>query len=330
MSRNVSSSTVGSDARVSLFVFSSLLVFSAVFFIFSGSASGTSNIFQDTDQDGLSNDEEKLYGTDPNNRDSDNDGYGDGVEVESGYDPLKKAPGDKITQEESTTATISPAATNDTATLTDRVSSEIAAALKSSESAEEPLTMEQLSSSVQEILSENTQEITLPDIDASTIKIKKVSKKLSEKKREEQEREDILEYLTVMSYLVANNSPKAFHEESELEDLASSISSESLTALTTGNLSYINQLAEKGEKILNETRDIEVPETMLDTHVKALRIATYAVNLKDSSASVQNDPLGQIALLSKTQGLIGAASSLGEEIQGRLSGYGIKNIPISL
>ena len=31
-------------------------------------------------------------------KDTDGDGYGDGIEVESGYDPLKPAPGDKVIQ----------------------------------------------------------------------------------------------------------------------------------------------------------------------------------------------------------------------------------------
>lgn len=43
---------------------------------------------QDRDQDGLSNDEEMFFGTDPNNPDSDFDGLGDGAEVKTfGTDP---------------------------------------------------------------------------------------------------------------------------------------------------------------------------------------------------------------------------------------------------
>lgn len=41
----------------------------------------------DSDGDGLSDEEEKEFGTDPNDPDSDNDGYLDGQEVEDGYNP---------------------------------------------------------------------------------------------------------------------------------------------------------------------------------------------------------------------------------------------------
>lgn len=48
----------------------------------------TFELFQDTDNDGLSDDDEARYGCDINNPDSDGDGYLDGDEVENGYDPM--------------------------------------------------------------------------------------------------------------------------------------------------------------------------------------------------------------------------------------------------
>lgn len=41
----------------------------------------------DSDEDGLTNMEEKQYGTDPTNPDTDGDGYKDGEEVKAGYNP---------------------------------------------------------------------------------------------------------------------------------------------------------------------------------------------------------------------------------------------------
>jgi len=48
-------------------------------------------IGEDNDNDGLTNFEEKLLGTDPDVKDTDGDGYGDYAELQNGYDPLRVA-----------------------------------------------------------------------------------------------------------------------------------------------------------------------------------------------------------------------------------------------
>ncbi len=50
----------------------------------------------DSDQDGLPDTLESLYGTDPRVADTDGDGYIDGREVANGYDPIIPSPHDKI------------------------------------------------------------------------------------------------------------------------------------------------------------------------------------------------------------------------------------------
>lgn len=64
------------------------------------------DIINDHDHDGLADWEEELYGTDPNNPDTDGDGYLDGEEVASGYNPAKKAPNDKFPIEENQKETV--------------------------------------------------------------------------------------------------------------------------------------------------------------------------------------------------------------------------------
>ena len=65
-------------------------------------------IIDDLDHDGLAGWEENLHKTDPNNPDTDGDGYLDGEEVAAGYDPTKKAPNDKLTNDTQTTQTPRP------------------------------------------------------------------------------------------------------------------------------------------------------------------------------------------------------------------------------
>jgi hypothetical protein len=73
----------------------SFVVFATTLFALAQSQNNNS-LFLDSDQDGLTDQEEKMIGTDPFKADTDSDGYSDGKEVESGYNPLKPAPGDKI------------------------------------------------------------------------------------------------------------------------------------------------------------------------------------------------------------------------------------------
>jgi len=73
----------------------SFVVCGATFFALAESQTNNS-LFLDSDQDGLTDQEEHMIGTDPEKADTDGDGYSDGKEVESGYNPLKPAPGDKI------------------------------------------------------------------------------------------------------------------------------------------------------------------------------------------------------------------------------------------
>lgn len=56
-------------------------------------------VVKDSDNDGISDEEEIKIGTDPFNPDSDGDGYLDGIEIEGGFDPLNSSPADKVIYE---------------------------------------------------------------------------------------------------------------------------------------------------------------------------------------------------------------------------------------
>lgn len=294
-----------------------------------------SNIVADPDQDGLTTAEEKLYGTDPMNRDSDGDGYSDGVEVRGGYDPLKKAPGDKIVTEESRAFLAQASSVGSEENVTEQVSLKIADIVKNSETGPEgvsEVSLEELDSISQDILTGSAEDIVLPEIDMDTIKIKEQSYgKISKEKKEEKIRDDVVEYLTSIAYVLANNAPGSFSTEDQLADMTEGLATEAISAMSIGNFGELASLAEGGEKMLGEIGDIEVPEQMIDTHVKALKLAKYATTLHDElSASSQDDPLKTIRSLSKAQGFLNVAVSFASEVQSDLSKYQIDEIPLDL
>jgi len=312
-----------------LFLFFGLIVFSSAVFVFAENDVTTQDIFNDADQDGLSNDEEKLYGTDPAKKDTDEDGYSDGVEVESGYDPLKPAPGDRIVAEEKKVLE-TPVSQTDETSLTKEVSNEIVELVKTSNEEGKDVSLEDINTSVNNILSGKTEEIVLPEIKKEDIKIKKISKKLSDKKKLEQEKKDALEYLTVVSYLLANNSPKTFQTQDGLSSLLNTLSTDSLLGIASGNTKALDDLVKRGEKILTEIRDVEVPEDLLNIHMKIIQMARYAIQLKGEVQPNSDDPLGQVAVLSKVQGLLGNIGDIAIEVQSKLTEYGIEEIPLNL
>ncbi|MEI9966486.1 MAG: thrombospondin type 3 repeat-containing protein [Candidatus Moraniibacteriota bacterium] len=105
----------------------------------------------------------------PGKKDTDGDSYSDSVEIQSGFDPLKPAPGDRIAPVTDVEAPVQNGTSQEN--LTNKASDQIASLLKNAEQGES-VNMEDITQAVQGALSQNT-EVTLPEIDISKIKIKK-------------------------------------------------------------------------------------------------------------------------------------------------------------
>lgn len=320
--------------RRHFFMLFGLLLLSGAFFVSAADEMTGKNIVDDPDRDDLTTEEERLYGTDPMSRDTDGDGYSDGVEVKGGYDPLMKAPGDKIVPEKEAGASAGSFGVGGD-NLTEQTAQEIVTLIKDAEAEDgenSEISLDELNAVAQNLTSGSTEEVVLPEVDMDAIKIKKEScKKLSEKKCDEKVKEDVVEYLTVIAYIFANNSPKEFETQDELKNVSDDLVNSAITALSIGNISQLDSLAENGEKMLAQIYDVEVPEKMLDVHVKAIKLAKYAANLKgELSVSPDEDPMKMIASLSKTQGLLNVLVGFMSEVQAKISEYGISEIPIEL
>jgi len=315
--------------RKSFLLFVALLFGCTFYGVHGESQTSAKNLFIDADQDNLSGEEEKLYGTNPNKADTDGDGYSDGVEVESGYNPLIPAPGDRIVNAE--VKSKEEAVTDSQNNLTNKVSVQIAGVLSGVSDENKEVTFDQINSAVEQAMSGDNTEVVLPEVDVKEIKIKKAPpKSLKEKERKSQERKDVLEYLTVMSYIVANNSPSQFNTEDQFGGVMNSLSSQAILGLANGNIDSTNALAERGQKILDESKKVEVPEAMLDIHIKALKMGLYAASLKKDIKTDGEDPIGQIAALSRMQALLGVTAQFIDDVESALKKYEIDTIPLEL
>lgn len=321
------------NLRWSVFLFAFLFLFSSAFYVVADESSLTDVVvFDDSDADGLSNEEEKIYGTDPEVADTDGDGYSDGVEIEGGFDPLKPAPGDRVMSEE--VAEVSPGTgvmDAGAVNLTEQASDELANLVAEKEEGGE-ITSEDLNTVLANVMSASQEDIVLPEIDTTTLKIKKLSSKLSEEEREEQNRQDTIEYLTLTSYILISNAPVQIRDMQALENFTLDAGKQMILGLLSGNYAYLDTIEERGRKALDEISGVEVPEGMVDTHVKTLKILTFASNLKQSiKASVSpEDPLGQMYMFSKVQGFLMSLGGFIQETQGKLTSIGVENIPLDI
>lgn len=319
--------------KLTLLIFSGLCVASFAFFVVAQeNPSNDKNIFLDSDQDGLSDDEEKTYGTNPNDRDSDGDGYTDGVEVKSGYDPLKPAPGDKIVTNNQQLTTDNSQQNGDEENLTQELSVEVANLINEKAGENKEIALEDLDSVIEKATGNTLTFDDLPAPDESEIKIKKQNyKSLSEDKRNAKEKEDALEYLTAVSYILINNSPQKITGLNDVEIFAQNILAEvDNFSLNLSDISYFKELAQKGEVALEQIKEIEVPEKLLDLHINGIKLAKYTISLKDEDEPDSEDPVATIVKLSKVQNLISLSVEFSEKLSSELSKLEITEIPIDL
>lgn len=298
------------NIKTTFIIFFSLIFLGfTVFVVAQENSSSDINIFLDTDQDGLSDEEEKTYGTDPNKRDTDGDGYSDGSEIKSGYDPKVPAPGDKIVDENEAA---SSGFSTDGENLTEKLSVELANLLNDKASVEDgKIEMEDLDSLIEETTGEFLTFDDLPEVNKDEIKIKDQDySDLSDKKREQKLKEDAVEYLTQASYIVISNSPQEISDDEDIENLTSSlIEAVSNFSPTSFDASLFDQIVDKEEMMLEQLKELEVPEEMIDLHIKGLKLVNFSSDLRENARPVADDPIKTIINLSKINSFL----ILGEE-----------------
>jgi len=315
---------------LSFVIFSILIVSAFSFFTFADDS--TLTLFEDYDRDGLSNAEEESFGTNPKKSDSDGDGYSDGVEIESGYDPLIPAPGDKIIVKKE--PAIITAAPSQTTNVTRKISEDLVSYLADAqESGDTNVTSEEFSQVISDAVEkEVTFESTEP-IDLSTITIKDQSyPDLSEKKKKEKIKEDAIEYITATSYIFISNFPEGFFDQGidsfqiELMQNFNTLS-QSLTSFT-----FFENMAENAIKAEKQLQELAVPEDMLELHTEGLYLLRYSGDIYETNdyKNASSDIAPMIAALAQMQGVVELTLQFQEKFRTKLTQYDIEDVFLDL
>lgn len=318
-----------------MLVFLCLLFFSFGFLAIADEQEAITNYFEDVDQDGLTADEEKAYGTDPTNTDTDGDSYSDGVEIESGYDPLKPAPGDRVTEDvlappEATTSTV-PSDTP-TVNLTDIATEELQNVVQEKQEAKQELTNDDLNAAVAKVIESTNEEVELPEVNTEEIEVKDVPPQLSEDDKKKKAKEDTIQYLTTIGYIILSNAPAQIRSASDLSMFATQSTQNVMLSLATGNYQMLNDFKQRSERIIKEIKNVPVPEGMLGTHVKALKLVGFLGSFGDKIRTIDptQDPIGQMAQFAKLQGGVMEMQNFLSVITQQLTDLGLKNMPLDV
>jgi hypothetical protein len=259
----------------------------------------------DADCDGLTNSEEQLYGTDASKADTDNDGYSDGVEVKSGYDPTKPAPGDRILTSAVTTDLQKNIIANNSS-VTDNLTQELKTfiATKDGQAISSKDINDFVTKKIIDSIGEPITPNSLPEIDISSVKIfNQAYPSLSADKKKEQIKIDSSKYFTTLLYLIISNSPTPIASQEDLHAFNKDFLAHLYTlSNATPDYTYFSDLGIRLDILLEQLSNVDVPETIAPLHIKMIRIVKAFLLLRNDSADY-GDPTSKIALLSKIQAL---------------------------
>jgi hypothetical protein len=311
---------------ISFVVFVILLISTFSFFSFADENTNLT-LFEDFDKDGLSNTEEKTLGTDPNSKDTDGDGYSDGVEIESGYDPLIPAPNDKIIDDVDVSQNnqLSVPESNVTAKITKDVADFI---VDAQENGKDAITPEELNEIVTKAVDEEVEFIDLPTVTTEDIKIKEETyNNLSEKQIDEKKREDAIEYFTTVSYVFISSFPPNFFEQSTDEFVSSMMQKINNYSTTLTDYSYFEEIAESALKAEAQLDDIDVPEDLAEVHLEAIRLlrSMGAIYSAGDYKKANTDIAPVIASLSQMNSLITSLIKFQDLVSQKFEEYEIED-----
>lgn len=230
--------------------------------------------------------------------------------------------------EENATSTASVFAKKETVSsdnLTQNMAQKIIEATNNADSENPGVSTDQLQSIIEAAIDQNADNNDVSsDVDMSQLKIKKQNYSgFSSKKAKEKEKEDFIKYIASLYYVFSSNSPQPITSSSDISKAITSTTESIIYAISKESPQAVRDLSASGEKISEQLRSLEVPEKLVDLHVKAIVYAENTATLQKYIAPATNDPVKKLVNLGKLQGFIESLSSFSEEVNSRMDEYGV-------
>jgi hypothetical protein len=232
-------------------------------------------MYRDIDKDGLCDNEEPLYRTDPLNPDTDGDGFLDGEEVASGHYPTKPGPDDLLPK------TSNPQAIN----ITDKISTLMASGFYAGDlsgSADPDIYNRAMADISIEMLIDGAEALNPNHISAGEIIFASDSKEAQEK------------YISAIGSIIQIDLWGEMVNEPRIAAIKFSNFNLENTQSTADSRQYFNSKANYYKRVIKKVNALTVPPSWLDVHQQILsNLQSLAVN-HEALSQMTEDPLKAI------------------------------------
>lgn len=233
----------------------------------------------------------------------------------------------------STDLSVGSTSTTDTSglSLTDQMAEKITELTDQTDnSQDQDVSLQQIQDLVSQALNTNIDQSDLPTVNKDDIKILKQNYgKLSASDATARKKQDFLNYLVAVYYIISSNSPTPLTSNQNITTVSAQITNDVFAAIDSGNTQTLDELGKSGDKMLSQLKDVQVPEDEVDMHIKAMTYALYAKNLEKYITPNADDPLGTIANFSKVEGYISNLADFSQEVGDKMTQYNVTYDDIS-